>query len=577
MITLFLSFLFILQFYFIGGTDLLFTTLSQLRLNANYDEAFKSLGIDYEMMIESIDDTKLFHRILDEVGVQNVHHRTLIESVFLRYRGKDLDAIFKERNLDKNYDQPPHILPRQNMKYFENLCHQVKRVPNLKTFTVFKEPNSTESFIATEALNKFGSILVQEYVSEARSKEMMGIQNPDYISELRSILHNVKKCKRVVQNFARRTKVDDNIVTILLTFSVGLPFSEKKLRQLLGNDVIASFTSPKVSLLRCKNQQCQATTVLYPTLQQTYAFTDDGAPYNHFDPVMYLGNDSLGLLHLVPRDQPKVERHIDFCCGSGIQAISALQHYADHAVLVDINERAVLFSHANLRLNNIDTKRFDVRLGDGWSVVKGNEQFDTLTVNPPYLPNDPDAPINAFSQLYGNGGPLGWTVTRKIYRGMTKHMKECGRMYHVGNLMNPKMYPQYIRNWLSEGNNSNKERPVSVHLIHGKIFSPKEYVKNNERMAEYLRKSGVKEATMEGYLFSQFEDGERNLNLKNSSSLDSIWNPHMHPWQWIQEYVLRAPVDIANRLATWKRASNDVKRRFKKCKRKVGLLNKDEF
>ncbi|MGQ9871974.1 carbamoyltransferase C-terminal domain-containing protein [Leptodesmis sp.] len=68
------------------------------------------------------------------------------------------------------------------------------------------------------------------------------------------------------------------------------------------------------------------------------------------EPVMYLGMDSMGLVHTAP--QIPVSRVLGLCCGSGIQGLVA-SRYAREVVGVDINPWAIRFARFNAQLNGI--------------------------------------------------------------------------------------------------------------------------------------------------------------------------------------------------------------------------------
>ncbi|CAK9036748.1 Putative glucuronoxylan glucuronosyltransferase IRX7 [Durusdinium trenchii] len=70
-----------------------------------------------------------------------------------------------------------------------------------------------------------------------------------------------------------------------------------------------------------------------------------------FEPVMYLSLDSYALISACPRDA--VENVLDMCCGSGVQGLVALRHYARQATFLDVNPRALAFSRFNAALNGL--------------------------------------------------------------------------------------------------------------------------------------------------------------------------------------------------------------------------------
>ncbi len=97
---------------------------------------------------------------------------------------------------------------------------------------------------------------------------------------------------------------------------------------------------------------------------------EDQAPTE--SPVMYIGMDSMGLVHTAP--QYDSETLLDLCCGSGVQGLCATR-YARSVIGVDINPRAIRFSRFNAQLNGIDNIEF--RLGNLYETVP-EERFNTF-------------------------------------------------------------------------------------------------------------------------------------------------------------------------------------------------------
>lgn len=99
------------------------------------------------------------------------------------------------------------------------------------------------------------------------------------------------------------------------------------------------------------------------------------------NPVMYIGMDSLGLVHTVPKYPSK--NTLDLCTGSGIQAITA-SCYSKKVVGIDINPRAIRFARFNAQLNGISNIKFVE--GNLYAPI-ANEKFDTILANPPFVPS----------------------------------------------------------------------------------------------------------------------------------------------------------------------------------------------
>lgn len=76
------------------------------------------------------------------------------------------------------------------------------------------------------------------------------------------------------------------------------------------------------------------------------------------------------------------DRVLDLGCGWGPIGIAAARAAPEgHAVLTDVNHRAVQLSRRNLRRNGLTNA--EVRSGPGFAPVAG-ERFDLIATNPPY-------------------------------------------------------------------------------------------------------------------------------------------------------------------------------------------------
>ena len=87
-----------------------------------------------------------------------------------------------------------------------------------------------------------------------------------------------------------------------------------------------------------------------------------GAP---FEPVMYVGPDTLGLLAIHQHLQGRPAEDgvtlgagrslLDMCAGCGVQGIAAVAgELAAAATMIELNDRAIRFANFNCVLNNVD-------------------------------------------------------------------------------------------------------------------------------------------------------------------------------------------------------------------------------
>ena len=106
---------------------------------------------------------------------------------------------------------------------------------------------------------------------------------------------------------------------------------------------------------------------------------------------------------------------LDMGTGSGICAVFAAKH-ARRVVAVDINPAAVRCAAINSLLNNMDRK-VDVRHGDLFEPV-GDEQFDLVLFNPPFLRGSP--------RDQRDGAWRSSDVAERFAAGLGAHLKPAG-------------------------------------------------------------------------------------------------------------------------------------------------------
>ncbi|MDX1252327.1 MAG: methyltransferase [Gammaproteobacteria bacterium] len=165
------------------------------------------------------------------------------------------------------------------------------------------------------------------------------------------------------------------------------------------------------------------------------------------DPVMYLGMDSLGLVHTAPRRA--VESALDLCTGSGVQTLVA-SRYAGHVTGVDLNPRALRFARFNAQLNGIDN--VDFALGDLYQAVEG-KIFDCILANPPFVPS----PERALG--FRDGGARGEDLLARIVSSAPDHLSAAGTLYIVTDLVDMATYEDKLAGWWQGG-------PADVLVLH---------------------------------------------------------------------------------------------------------------
>ena len=192
-----------------------------------------------------------------------------------------------------------------------------------------------------------------------------------------------------------------------------------------------------------------------PMLSDLHIFTDwqQTEASTTVEPVMYLTRCSQGLAWVQPR---KPAQHVlDLCSGSGVHGIVAARYYAEHVTFIDFNPRAVRFSRLNLVFNSLERKG-TVLLGDLYSALRGKGEvlvreggpsdgrFDVILANPPYIPIPKGLKAR---HAYGDGGPDGERIIKRIIQMAPLHLTNTGRVHIVSNLMNPSIYERKLWKW----------------------------------------------------------------------------------------------------------------------------------
>jgi len=223
-----------------------------------------------------------------------------------------------------------------------------------------------------------------------------------------------------------------------------------------------------------KKRRClRLVTDLHPTILCQTTVGEEG-----IGAVMYIGPDSLALVQHLPLEvhvnflQRKKKLgtsrfHIlDLCSGSGIQALATLVALDEcfprsEALCVDINERALRFTHFNAVLNNIDPKRLDMLNADIMDINSSKEsqdqfyasmngrRFDIILSNPPFIPVPQSSSFSTLGPdivsviqrrygLFSSGGASGDIILGSVIKLSSRFLKEDGGLLAVvSEFMNP--------------------------------------------------------------------------------------------------------------------------------------------
>ncbi len=313
-------------------------------------------------------------------------------------------------------------------------------------------------------------------------------------------LSSLQRLEPTRLHYAHRYQLgDDSLDDLIRLFQLRVALPEARLRQILGADNL--LTLVRLGLVHKRGDAWAAAVDLFP-IDGLLVATD----HRYFiragdtldeEPVMYLGLDSVGLVHAAPR---RVEEDVlDLCTGSGVQALAAARH-ARRVIGVDLNPRAVRFARFNAQLNGIDNVEF--RLGDLYRAVPGLS-FDRILANPPFVPSPDDG------LRFRDGGSGGEAVLARIVTGAGSRLRPGGRLHVVTDLADPDRYPEKLRRWWQGGPAdalmlSTAPRDAAlfaiphVHAPFGQTLA--EYERELERWVDNFHAAGL-EAVDFGYLF----------------------------------------------------------------------------
>ncbi len=231
--------------------------------------------------------------------------------------------------------------------------------------------------------------------------------------------------------------------TLIRLFLEGWPVTSEDLHRTLG--VEARVLLEKFRLIVPHNKDEYAATVtLYP-IEDLFIASDrynnaDGSPYKGWDDLVYpcLHPTTERLITGVPRSA--CDSVLDMCAGTGIGGLLCAAT-AKRVLAVDLTARCVHFVRFNAMLNGFTN--VEAREGNLYEPVEG-EQFDRITVHPPYQP------VWQHLQTFNSGGIDGEHIAKGVLEGAPAHLKPGGRMYCLCQLSDREQPAEArVRSWLS--------------------------------------------------------------------------------------------------------------------------------
>ncbi|MCX6787487.1 MAG: methyltransferase [Candidatus Kaiserbacteria bacterium] len=129
---------------------------------------------------------------------------------------------------------------------------------------------------------------------------------------------------------------------------------------------------------------------------------------------------------------PRRVKFLDLCAGSGAIGCAALARLPNAQVyfgeIEPAHEATIL---KNIRENNLDEPRADIRIGDLFEPF-GDLKFDVIAVNPPYIPINRELPAsvkNYEPALALRAGEDGLDLIRRIAISAKQHLTEGGMLW----------------------------------------------------------------------------------------------------------------------------------------------------
>ena len=122
-------------------------------------------------------------------------------------------------------------------------------------------------------------------------------------------------------------------------------------------------------------------------------------------------------------------RFLDLCAGSGAIGCAALAKLPNAQVFfgeIDQAHEATILK--NIRENNLDESRADIRIGDLFEPF-GDMKFDVIAINPPYIPTDRELPRSVTDYepaIALRSGDDGLDLIRRIAVALPKYLTKDG-------------------------------------------------------------------------------------------------------------------------------------------------------
>ncbi len=254
---------------------------------------------------------------------------------------------------------------------------------------------------------------------------------------------------------------EDLLDLLIRLFLVGETLAWTAVKTAIATPVLDAFL--QTGLLVRIAETCYAPVALYPA-RALYIVSDRwtppaGVPVAKFDDIVYpaVTVHTDHLLDMLPAEP--CEAFLDLCSGTGISGMVAARH-AHHVWAFDVTERATLFAEFNRQLNGI--ANLTAACGDLYQPA-GDQTFDRIAANPPYMPSRTPA------EIYADGGALGERITRRVVEDLPHYLRPGGCLYLItgGAESDEQPFEQRVRAWLGAAHSG-----FDVFVIVRQTFDP---------------------------------------------------------------------------------------------------------
>ncbi len=353
-----------------------------------------------------------------------------IRLIMLCYKGTEdeLNDLRLEFNLsEKVFFEKLHWASEQ-LKRYNLMCRELRREKD----SAITEPTDitlgqfeSESFCLYNKLKEFNDVLKAHGYSEKSICNLLEIETLQSIEPTHIYYFNKYKLGA--------GKLEDLVRLFLLRDSL----QKERIIEILGDHCFQTLSNlgviiPRGELFASRVDIYCVHEFLIATDHRYMIYKEDEIQEN---PVMYIGMDSLGLVHVAPKYLS--ESTLDLCTGSGIQAITA-SCYSKKVIGIDINPRAIRFARFNAQLNGVANIKF--MQGNLYMPI-ANEKFDTILANPPFVAS-PDNNLN-----FRDGGSNGEKVLEMIIREADLHLNDKGNLFIVTDLVDVHQYREKLNKW----------------------------------------------------------------------------------------------------------------------------------